>query len=159
MIYVVFAQAPDGRLDLARLVQNAGRFFNASLDILDEQGFDPAGPPSESTTVTLALRSELHDTSGVFRVTTRRQTRDDVLEAQAAETRGSAAGMAGLAARCGFVWLVEPQGEVSDKSVLHLCGLLASVALGPVMPPDRATLYGVRGAMERVAAIASRAPS
>jgi hypothetical protein len=41
-------------------------------------------------------------------------------------------------------------GEDSELARLNLCGILAAIALGPVLPDDGATLYGVRGAMERV---------
>jgi len=54
-----------------------------------------------------------------------------------------------LAARCPAIWDIEPEAEVTDTAELQLSALLASVALGPVMPSDQSTLYGVRGAMER----------
>jgi len=66
-----------------------------------------------------------------------------------AEERGRAGGMAQLAARCVALWSVTPEGEVSGTAELQLSALLASVALGPVLPADESTLYGVRGAMER----------
>jgi hypothetical protein len=58
--------------------------------------------------------------------------------------------MASLAERCPTIWDVEPVGEDSELARLNLCGILAAVALGPVLPDDGSTLYGVRGAMERV---------
>jgi hypothetical protein len=74
---------------------------------------------------------------------------EDLAAAERAEVAGRAAGMAALAARCKTLWEVEPVGDV-DAATLHaFCALLASVALGPVMPPDESTLYGVRGAMQR----------
>jgi hypothetical protein len=54
-----------------------------------------------------------------------------------------------LAARCPAVWIVTPEAEVQGSAELQLSALLASVALGPVLPDDESTLYGVRGAMER----------
>ena len=57
--------------------------------------------------------------------------------------------MSTLAERCPTVWEVSSVGVDSELARLNLCGILASVALGPVLPDDGATLYGVRGAMER----------
>ena len=57
--------------------------------------------------------------------------------------------MAQLAARCRALWVVTAESEISGSAELQLSALLASVALGPVLPEDESTLYGVRGAMER----------
>ena len=71
-------------------------------------------------------------------------------DARDAEARGRAAGMSLLADRCPTIWDVEPSAEDNELARLHLCAILASVALGPVLPDDGSTLFGVRGAMERV---------
>jgi len=86
---------------------------------------------------------------GTFRIQARRPTDADRAAAELAEERGRAGGMAQLAARCVALWSVTPEGEVSGSAELQLSALLASVALGPVLPADESTLYGVRGAMER----------
>ncbi len=58
--------------------------------------------------------------------------------------------MSSLAERCHTIWEVESLGTDSELARLNLCGILASVGLGPVLPDDGSTLYGVRGSMERV---------
>jgi hypothetical protein len=73
----------------------------------------------------------------------------DRAAAEVAETRGKAGGMASLAARCAVVWTITHESEISGSAELQLSALLASIALGPVLPEDESTLYGVRGAMER----------
>src|SRR5262249_39746524 len=80
-------------------------------------------------------------------------TRDDVQDAKGAEARGRAAGMSALAERCAQVWEIgAAEGSApSEAAYLAMSGICASVALGPVLPPDRSTLFGVRGAMERLA--------
>jgi hypothetical protein len=65
--------------------------------------------------------------------------------------------MATLAARCPTVWLIDECEPRSQAALLNLCAILASVALGPVLPDDDSTLFGVRGAMERVAKLVSHA--
>jgi len=100
--------------------------------------------------VEVRLCDEKHGYEGRFSVHCRPSTEHDRADARDAEERGRAAGMATLAARCATIWDVEPVGEDSELARLNLCGILASVALGPVLPDDGSTLYGVRGAMERV---------
>jgi hypothetical protein len=88
---------------------------------------------------------------GDFRITARDTSKDDIMNARDAEARGRAAGMAALAEKCSQLWTIEAGGsEVpSEAAYLTLAAVCASVALGPVMPPDAATLFGVRGAIER----------
>ncbi|HEU5077058.1 MAG TPA: hypothetical protein VFU02_22865, partial [Polyangiaceae bacterium] len=55
-------------------------------------------------------------------------------------------GMAGLGERCASVWAVTPAPETSQAACFQFGALLASVALGPWLPPDGSGLYGVRSA-------------
>jgi hypothetical protein len=100
----------------------------------------------------LHFESGHYPAQGEFLIESRAATDDDRFAAEAAEARGKAGGMALLAARCAAVWTLLPQGEASGSAELQLSALLASVALGPVLPADESTLYGVRGAMERAEA-------
>jgi hypothetical protein len=47
------------------------------------------------------------------------------------------------------VWTVVPKGTPPEWIVFEFVALLASVALGPILPPDRRRLLGVRSARER----------
>ncbi|HEY8943609.1 MAG TPA: hypothetical protein VIM73_05075 [Polyangiaceae bacterium] len=160
MIYRVFAQAQNGRVNLAQLVQNARMHFEASVEVLQQEGL--VEDATEALTsearpwVRLRLSSVRRGFSAILRVTCRSATSEDWEGAQRAERNGRAAGMGLLAARCGAVWDVEPEGEPSVPALLNLCALLASVALGPVLPPDEETLFGIRGAMERLDALTGR---
>jgi hypothetical protein len=80
-------------------------------------------------------------------------THDDLEHARGAEARGKAAGMSALAERCPQIWEigVDERSAPGEAALLAMSGICASVALGPVLPPDHATLFGVRGAMERLA--------
>ena len=100
--------------------------------------------------VTVELSSSEHGYDGRFSIQSRRTSEHDLADARDAEQRGQAAGMAALAERCPTIWEVEPLAEDSELARLNLCGILASVALGPVLPDDGSTLFGVRGSMERV---------
>jgi hypothetical protein len=90
--YRVFSQAATPTIDLASLLRNAHRYFEAEVDVLGANG-----------TVRLPT-----------------------------------------------VWLIDAEPPESPAATLNLCALLASTALGPVLPEDASTLFGVRGAMQRL---------
>ncbi len=148
--YVVFAQADSGRIDLAKLVKNARGYFHASVEVLDEELLPPGFSPPERSRVRLELSNQQRGWSARFTISARPSNRDDHEYANAAEAQGRASGMGLLAERCGYVWEIEPEGDEVEAATLTLCGVLASVGLGPVMPEDRSTLFGVRGAMQRL---------
>lgn len=159
MVFRVFAQAPPGHLDIVALLRQAKRFFEAEVSVLAQQGLvdpTPQGVTGAPPSLTVRLQSARRGFSGDYRVTCRDAGAADWDAAREAEARGRATGMGLLAARCPSVWDVEPLTQSSDAALLNLCAVLASVALGPVLPDDEATLYGVRGAMERVEAKSGR---
>jgi hypothetical protein len=143
----VFAQRAELTIDLPELLRATRNYFDATLDVLSR--VEAAGNAGDR--VEVELRSAQHGYSGRFSIRSRMTSEHDLADAQDAEQRGRAAGMAALAERCPTIWEVEPLAEDSELARLNLCGILAAVALGPVLPDDGATLYGVRGSMERVA--------
>lgn len=143
----VFSQQPDLVLALPQLLAHARRFFAAEVTVLSASPAERAVPAEAH--VTLRLESARYPGHGTFRIEARPNRETDRLAAEAAELRGRAGGMAQLAARCGSVWVLAAEGETAGTAELQLSALLASVALGPVLPSDESTLYGVRGAMER----------
>jgi hypothetical protein len=143
----VFSQQPDLVAALPQLLAHARRFFAAELEVLSSS--PPERPDLASAHITLRLESARYPGSGTFRIEARRPNEADQAAARSAELRGKAGGMAQLAARCAALWLVTCEGEITGSAELQLSALLASVALGPVLPEDESTLYGVRGAMER----------
>ncbi|MBX3129264.1 MAG: hypothetical protein KF718_21275 [Polyangiaceae bacterium] len=148
MSYRVFSQRSEPRLPFADLLNQARRFFEARLEVEGESGFAPGQAPL-ATHATLRIASARLGFDERVRVHARPRSAMDLADAQRAEVRGRAAGMATLAARCPTVWELAEDGP-TEVVLLCTSGLLASVALGPVLPPDGSTLFGVRGAMERV---------
>lgn len=148
----VFAQRTQLSLDLPELLRAAGSYFEATLDVQARR--DPT--PDGRDYVEILLRSEKHGYEGRLSIHTRWTSEHDRADARDAEQRGQAAGMAALAERCPTIWDVEPVGADCESARLNLCGILAAVALGPVLPDDGSTLYGVRGAMERVERLLKR---
>jgi hypothetical protein len=150
----IFSQAPSDRIDLAALVRHAGRFFEAKLEVIGQRELrsqDEGGPGHE---VGLRIDSARRGFSEQYRVRSREANAEDYEAARRAEERGRATNMSLLAERCRYVWEVEPvAGTSSAAPLLNLCAVLASVALGPVLPEDESTLFGIRGAMERLDAL------
>ncbi|HEY3668298.1 MAG TPA: hypothetical protein VGL19_19985 [Polyangiaceae bacterium] len=138
----VFAQRDALAIDLPELLGATRRFFDATLDVQARS--------EDGQRVELVLSCERHDYEGRLSISARPITESDLVDARAAEERGRAAGMASLAERCHVIWEVESLGMDSELARLNLCGILAAVGLGPVLPDDISTLYGVRGSMERV---------
>jgi hypothetical protein len=144
MTYRVFTQEATPCLPLPRLLAQARRYFALSVNVDSRSDGDHGGE---------RVRFELEPGAGAHVSVRARTTKPDDLGAAArAETRGNAAGMASLAKRCPTLWEVEADAGVHATTLHEFCALLASVALGPVLPPDESTLYGVRGAMERAKA-------
>ncbi|HEY6080050.1 MAG TPA: hypothetical protein VIW29_14650, partial [Polyangiaceae bacterium] len=136
----VFSQQADLVAALPQLLSHARRFFAAELNVLAASA--PDRPDPALAQVTLALESARYPGAGTFRIDSRSTSDQDRAEAEVAEVRGRAGGMALLAARCAQVWSITAEGEPSGSAELQLCALLASVALGPVLPADGSTLYG-----------------
>jgi hypothetical protein len=146
--FLVFVQAEGASVPLEALAGQARAQLGATATVLD------AGVPDVSGTVFrvgMRIRIEVVASRdcGIFRLGARAITPDDVALARAAEHRGQAAGMGELAARCHAIWTIEPEASSPEWILLELCALLAFAALGPVLPPDGATLFGVRSARER----------
>lgn len=144
--HLVFAQSSG--LDLPTLDAQARRLFEAAFEALAATGPD----------LRFRLEAPTHLRGASFRLHPRPRSEADLERAKRAETRGRAAGMAALAARCAAVWEVHADPDAPAEALHTVCAVLASVALGPVLPPDDSTLYGVRGALARATA-ARAAPS
>jgi hypothetical protein len=140
-MYLVFSQEPVGFGGIDRLVAHAERFFGSKLEMVERS--------SSRMRVRLSSARPLFDAE--FTIGEREAKREDVLAAKSAEARGHAAGMSSLAEKCRHVWELEAHDEAtsSEAAYLTLAAVCASVALGPVLPPDHSTLFGVRGALER----------
>ena len=151
--YRIFAQAPGALIDPAAIVRSATRFFEADVNVESYRSLGADDPPADGGELVLRLESARRNLAGTFRVRTRLSQAADYEDARQAEERGRAGGMGLLAARCPSIWEVTPVGEPSPGAALNLCAVLAAVALGPTLPPDCSTLYGVRGAMERLEAL------
>ena len=142
MAFRVFTQTEAGRLLPVQWVQHATRFYAAELEILESDA-EPLN--ALRMRVRITARSGSAATASIAR---RKTEASDQAAAERAERAGRAAGMSLLAARCEWLWELECEPSDSESCFL-LCAVLAAVALGPVLPNDESTLFGVRGAVER----------
>jgi hypothetical protein len=146
MSYLVFSQARPAPADEAPLVHKARLFFRAELVFVQRQH---RADHRSHYQASLSLPGH---PPALLDLERRPATEDDWCAAEEAERAGQATGMAALARRCHVVWEL-PTSTASERDLLTLCGILAATELGPVMPPDRSTLYGVRGARLRADAL------
>lgn len=131
------------------------RSLPSAIDI-DIAGFEERsrlGSPTGTEPTLISARLSADVTVGVdrarFSLDQRANDEATLVLARAAETRGSAFGMAQLAERCPWLWHVASTGVLDSRLTWLFCAVLAAWGLGPVLPPDGSTLFGVRGARLR----------
>lgn len=142
---LVFSQSPGPALDLSVLMQHARRHFGLGLEVLV--------PRSDSSSRETRVRATPAGTQWgrTFLIRGRHATEEDQVRARHAESLSRAAGMARLASRCPVVFEVLSLEGGAPDVLFALCGALASVTLGPILPPDGARLLGVKSAREEAA--------
>jgi hypothetical protein len=150
-MYLVFSQDQSRLPDVDRLAAQAAKFFGSQLELVERTG----------SRVRVKLVSSRPAFAEELTIDAREVTREDLSNARDAEAKGRAAGMGTLAERCKVAWEVRPGSaqRQDPAALLTLCAVCASVALGPIMPPDHSTLFGVRGAIERRDAAEWREPA
>lgn len=141
--YLVFAQSPLTELPIADLKRQAERLFDSRIETV------PPSLPGTAPSVKLCLTSAAAGLAVAFEVRVQKTEPGDLESARNAEVRGAAFGMARLAERCPVTWRFCPRASDPMPAVYLLCAIFAAVALGPVLPPEHDTLFGVRGALER----------
>lgn len=141
---LVFSQKPF--LDPEALVRQAARHFDCDLV------FDTSAREGDSLGLCLSRAAPF---DGTFRVRCRPARAADQIGLDAAEAANGSFGMADLARRCGHVWELAVESGTSSASAYFMGAILASVALGPLLPGDRSGLFGVRSCRLRAEALAA----
>ncbi len=124
---------------------NAARtFLSAELSLVGGDAetelrvaLSPARVVTQSTVVTVRTRPVA-------------QCPEVMLAADAAVRAIGGAGMDALVAKAQRVWQVSRAVEGDARAPLVLAATLATVMLAPVVDPDEAVIYGVRGARVRL---------
>jgi hypothetical protein len=144
----------------------AARFFATRLgEEGDALWVEPvAGTPERSEGP--GSRAIASDARAARRCTARPRDDMDLADAERADQGAGFTGLALLARRCGYVWIVECEGEdlaaaARDRAALLIAAIVAGVGLGPILSPDRRELFGVKTArakLESITAAAARGP-
>lgn len=141
--YSVLSPEPIPRVEPARWAHQARTFLDAIMTV-------EGGPMSDDLALTVAsVRAPR-----ITRVPVQTLPLADCPAILAAAERGVAAiggaGMDVLVARATRVWQLARDVDGDPRAPLVAAALLASVLLGPIVPPDEVTIYGVRGARVRL---------
>lgn len=140
--YVVFAQRPDARFELAQLRTNAERFFGTTLGLTVPKKYVGHWPDTDAAMVVLGPSTV---PGGVRFCWGHARTDAEIDAAQAAEMRVGYMGLFDLARRCKTTWLITVESP-GDRTALLLAAIFASVLLGPILSPGGEELFGVRTA-------------
>ncbi len=144
--YLVFAQQPDARIDLAAWQRHAAQFFATEVALTRPKRYGAPPPTTDAAHVVLTPRGEAPILRSIF---LRPRSDDDLHAAERAEGGG---GLALVAKRCPMVVLVAVEGGAGDPDAgsMGVAALLASVLLGPLMPPDRKRIVGPKTARQEL---------
>jgi hypothetical protein len=152
--WTLLSPEPDARVDAARWAHQAETFFRLRLTVVQTKRY-PAGtlPIADRVELDLAPRGEA-DLTRVVVVTVPADRAPEALAAGAAGARAiGGAGFDALVPRTRRVWQVRVRIASGDaRAPLVAAAVLASLFLAPVVPPGGGTIFGVKGARERLAA-------
>ena len=147
--FTVFAQRRDARCEAEAWERNASQFFATRVGLTVAKHYGRGGnaaPLVDAARVVIAPADGPPGTRFCF---ARPRDDADFDAAEAADIRAGSPGLALLARRCPYVWLVVPEGE-GDRLALLCAAIVASVVLGPILSPDQAQLFGVRTARAKL---------
>lgn len=167
----LFSPEADARVDAARWAHQARTFFGARLELARDKRY-PTGaiPMADALELdVLALRpasggdrAEPPAAPEPTRVLVVTVPLDRAPEATAAAEAGvraiGGAGMDAVLARARRLWQVaaKPVAGSDARAPLVVAAVIASVLLAPIVPPEGAAIFGVKGARLRLEALGWR---
>jgi len=143
-VFLQFAQRDPSGLPLRELCESAARHFQAELRLSSETASE-VGVDSAPVSARLEFAAPRFG-SRSFLLTARATSDEDRARLEPAEALNQSYGMAGLGRRCRAVWELSALSPALAAHSYYFGALLASVALGPLLPPDGSGLFGVRSA-------------
>ena len=157
--WTLLAPGPDARIDAPRWAHQASAFFRAKLSIVNDKRY-PSGTLPLADALEIDAGPEDGDVTTRVLVVTMPSDRAPLARkagALGAEAIGGA-GFDALVARTRRVWQVRASIEQGDaRAPLLVAAVIASLLLAPIVPPGGGTIFGVKGARERLAALGFRA--
>ena len=153
--YTLFSADPSARIDVAQLAHKARTFFATALEIDPVKAYPDARVP-EADAVHIEIKPLGKSSASPTRVfvVTWPLTREPSFRAlgDAAAQAIGGAGMDALVARTKRIWQVSAESPIGSDTLapLRVAAILAAVLLAPIVPPEGNTIYGVKGARERL---------
>lgn len=146
---------PEGRVDALRWAYQAEKFFQARLALVHPKTY-PSGtlPLADALEVDIGRHEDTTLTRLLVVTVPVDRAPAVVRAAQLGVEAIGGAGFDALLPRARRLWQVRvPQaGEGDPAAPIALAAVLASLLLAPVLPPGGGTIFGVKGARERLAA-------
>ena len=155
-VFLVFAQRPDARVDIAAWSAQAERFFSTRLGLAEEKRYAPGSSAPLTDEARFVVAPE-RETPGIRSAFARPCGAEDLALAESADERAGpgGTGLALVARRCQTVWLVS-RADDTDPLALRLAAILASVLLGPILDVRVPELFGVKTARSKLEALLAR---
>lgn len=157
--FTLFSPDVSARIDIAQLAHKARTFFATALEIDPVKAY-PDGRTPESDALHIEIKplgktilAPILAPTRVFVVTFPLERERHFREIGDAAARAiGGAGMDALVARTHRIWQVSNTVESGDDvwAPLRIAAILAAVLLAPIVPPEGNTIYGVKGARERI---------
>lgn len=151
--YSLLSPDPSSRVDAERWTHQAATFFRARLSVSPAKLYPKGAEPIADALDVDVERSDGALTARVRIVTIPLDRAREVRERAEAGVRAiGGAGFDALLDRARRVWQVRDSVKEGDDpgAPLVVAAALASVFLAPIVPPDEETIYGVKGARERL---------
>ncbi|MEM1031643.1 MAG: hypothetical protein AAF928_11335 [Myxococcota bacterium] len=152
--WTLFARDDDSRMVEAAWLQQARRFFGAEVRVQPRKRY-PGGsqPRRDRAEIVVTSPSSSDYVTSVAPLSVQTFPADDDPALRARGVAVGTSGMEVLVARSPRTWQwrrSDVEGDGDPRGALVFAALLASLRLGPVLPPGAATLFGVRGARLRL---------
>ena len=145
----ILSPEADARVDAARWAHQAKTFFRLELEVLTPKRY-PSGALPLADMLEVAIGGVDGDRARVRVVTV------PIERAPEARRRGldaaaaiGGAGMDALVLRAKRLWQVADD-TAHPHAPLAIAAVLASLLLGPIVPPSADAIFGVKGARERL---------
>jgi hypothetical protein len=152
----ILSPEADARVDAHRWTHQAATFFRLELEVLTPKRY-PSGalPLADVIEVTVGRANEEKIAVRIVTVPIDRVPETRRLGLDAAAAIGGA-GMDALVLRAKRLWQIADD-TAHPEAPLALAAVLASVLLGPIVPPSGDAIFGVKGARERLGRLGYRA--
>lgn len=151
--WTLLSPEPDARVDAARWAHQAATFFRAKLAVVQDKRYPSGTLPLADIVELDVARREDERLTRVLVVTVPVDRAPEAMRAAAAGVKAiGGAGFDALLPRTRRVWQVRVSlaGEGDERAPLAAAAVLASVLLAPVVPPEGGTIFGVKGARQRL---------